>query len=90
MGDLIKTLKPNFSKENVEIYKGMNTNSVRYIKYTDKLTGEFFAKYLPEYKELQLQEDLFHSLNGYFGDDMIVVLNWFNNEFNQDAEMVLF
>ena len=50
-----------------------------------------FAKYWVWKEELQLNPELFQRLEGYFGEDMMTyVIDWFNNEFDKDAESVTF
>lgn len=90
MSEFMKTIRPNFSKENVSIHRGLTPTELWYIRYYDSETGERHAKYLPEYKELQLDDDLFNTLEGVFGEDMTMVIDWFNNEFGQDAESITF
>lgn len=90
MGEFMKTVRPSFSRENVTIHKGITPDEVRYIRYYDDKTGERYAKYLPEFKELQLDENLFYTLDNFFGEDMTMVIDWFNDEFNQDAETITY
>jgi hypothetical protein len=58
------------------------------ISQTAKNGDHVFAKYRLWTKELELNTDLFFTLEDYFGDEMTAVLDWFNQEFNQDAETV--
>ena len=90
MGEFMKTLAPNFSRENVTIHKGITPDEVKYIRYYDDKTGERFAKYLPDFKELELDVSLFNTLDNFFDEDMTMVIDWFNNEFEQDAESITF
>ena len=90
MSEFMKTIRPNFSRENVTMFRGITPDGVRYLRYYDDKTGERHAKYLPEYQELQLDRDLFNSLEGIFGEDMTMVIDWFNNEFGQYAESITF
>lgn len=90
MSEFMKTIKPNFSKEKVTIHKGITPDELRYIRYYDSKTGERYARYLPSFKELELNEDLFNTLDNFFGEDMTMVIDWFNNEFEQDAESITF
>jgi hypothetical protein len=90
MGDFMKSLIPNFSRENVDVRRRIRTTGERYLTYNDKETDERFAKYHPYLKELQLEEELFDKLEGIFGDEMTAVIDWFNNEFDQDAESITF
>lgn len=90
MSEFMKTIRPNFSKQGVIIYKGLTPDEVRYVGYYDRQTSKRYAKYLPDFKELQLDRDLFYTLDNFFGEDMTMVIDWFNNEFNQDAESITF
>lgn len=90
VGEFMKTLKPNFSRENALIYRGVNTSDTRYVGYYDRKTGEKFAKFFPDYEEIQLETDLFYSLEGIFGEEMTMVIDWFNNEFGEDATTITF
>jgi hypothetical protein len=49
-----------------------------------------YAKYNLWRKELRLNRNVFEQLERFFGDDMTFVIDWFNKEFNQDAESVSF
>ena len=86
----IETIEPNFNKENSEIIKSINTSGTRYILYRDKETGKRFAKYFPDFYELQVETGIFTTLEGLLGDEMTIVIDWFNNEFEQNAEVITF
>lgn len=90
MGEFMKSLMPNFSRENIDVRKRIRPSGEFYLSYNDKVTEERFAKYHPRLKELQLEEELFDKLEGIFGDEMTAVIDWFNDEFNQDAESITF
>lgn len=88
VSDFMKTFYPFFNKEFIDIRK-RNISNRFYIHYF-LFSGEQIAKYNEDIRELQLSRDIFETLEKYFGDDMTVVLDWFNNEFGLDAESVTF
>jgi len=49
-----------------------------------------YATYREYEKELQLNREIFYSLEGIFGDNMDYVVDWFNYNFGEDAEYVTF
>lgn len=50
-----------------------------------------FARYYIWKKELMFHPDLFHKLEGLLGEELMEgVIDWFNREFDQDAESVTF
>ena len=50
----------------------------------------YLGKYHYGTKELQLSTALFNELEGVFNDEMEYVIDWFNNEFNLNAEYVTY
>lgn len=86
--EFIKTLKPNFNQDKTGVYKGLNTAGNRYIRFYDPDTGERFAKYFPDFKEIQLENEIYDALETTFGYNLTLFIDWFNKEFGQDAEMV--
>ena len=91
MGDFIDTFYPFFRKDNADIRK-RNISNRYYIIYFFGPDGGGDATmiYNEDLKELQLSKDMFKTLENYFGEDMDVVLDWFNAEFGLDAEYVTF
>lgn len=98
---LIKTMlnlvKPNFSSENamVATYSDGDDTYIRYYNKDKKSyhegQPETFARYYVWKKELVLDMDLFLTLEDYFGSEgMTFIIDWFNDEFEQDAEFVTF
>ncbi len=61
-----------------------------YLLYYDPKTSLPFAKFYFWKGELELNHELFSVLEGFFGDHMTYVIDWFNKEFNQNAETVTF
>lgn len=88
VGEFIKTIEPDFSKENVAIYRGVNTDEIRYIRYYSYNENGIFAKFFPQFSELQIEGGLFDKLKGIFSDEMEWVVQWFNREFEQEAEFL--
>lgn len=91
---MIQQVEPEFN----EVQSGVATFSDgddTYLEYYDRhkklhKNGKpiVFARYYVWRKELVLNPDIFFSLDDYFGEDMTMVIDWFNKEFNQDAESV--
>lgn len=82
---------PTFNKEDAEVMKWDNGDEY-YIEYFDKKKGgRPFAKYYPFMSQLQLREDVFRALENYLGSGhMDFIIDWFNQEFGQEAENVTF
>ena len=93
---LVQHVEPEFNvkdaAQEVTILPGENSYVTYYkkqpISQTAKNGDHVFAKYYLWKKELELNTDLFFSLEDYFREDMTAVIDWFNQEFNQDAETV--
>ena len=90
---LIKTIYPNFNKEGVNIN---STGQFRHdlysvvLVYRDKQTDEWYAKYDHDDYQLLLNRKVFEKLDSILGPYMDYVVDWFNNEFDKDAEYVTF
>ena len=91
---MVNLVNPHFNAEDTGVATYSNGDDT-YLEYYDKDRKEYkkgkpviFAKYYVWKKELELNTDLFFTLEDYFQDDMTMVIDWFNNEFNQDAESV--
>lgn len=88
--ELVKTLifgiYPDFNKEGT--YKLPQSN---FDFYMDKNTDKKYAVYWHFEKELQLDRKLFERLENFIGGELMTyVIDWFNEEFNEDAESVSF
>jgi hypothetical protein len=86
----MKTFYPYFKYENVgsNVYE---TRSGHYlVHFFDPRDNFYFATYREYEKELQLNREIFDSLEGLFGDNMDYVVDWFNYNFSKDAEYVTF
>jgi len=83
---------PKFNKDDTEVIKWNDDRQGAYYEYfDDEKGGRPFAKYWIWESELQLDPDLFKSLENYFGGDhMSYILDWFNKEFNMDATSITF
>lgn len=86
---------PNFSIQKAEIKKIRKTIPgvfvpENYIIYRDADNGYIFAKYWTRYKELQLNGHVYLDLETKFSGHMVGIVDWFNKEFNQDAESVTY
>jgi hypothetical protein len=95
---VLKSLYPNFNKEGVNIYstkeRKVNYSYSLILKYTykDKETDEWYMTYDDDDYQILLNRELFETLDNYLSgydwtDDLV---NWFNSEFNRDAEYVTF
>mgnify|MGYP003338493974 CR=1 FL=1 len=90
VGGLIKTISPNFNAENA-LHMTWSDGDESYEEYYDPLIkGKkgIFAKYWIWKEELELNPEIYAVLESFFGDKMWVVADWFNKEFNQDAQTV--
>ena len=93
IGNMIKLNFPKFNHNDCKVQRQINRDQVCYLYYyIDEIgKGKVFAKYFAWSKELMLSREIFFMLESYFGDDkMSFVIDWFNREFNQDAEYVTF
>lgn len=89
---MVKTSEPKFTNEKARIETHLNRDDTYVEYYTNNgMKHHVFARYYVWKKELQLNMDLFLNLENYFGADrMTMVIDWFNKEFDQDAESVTF
>lgn len=93
----MKLKYPGFNKENVGVYEN-NVGNVLYTKwFEDKKRafleddGKFYARLDMISRELILERTIFEDLEKYFGDFvMTFVIDWFNQEFGENAEAVTF
>ena len=84
---ILKTLYPNFNKENASIEHTKSRHNNDVIHYDDPETGYPFCSYWVN-RELVLNYELSETFDNYLNTDTWTddLLNWFNNEFNKDAE----
>jgi hypothetical protein len=88
VGNLIKTIYPNFNRENAEVMK-WNDATEPYIEYYDPVIQGLrglFAEYYFGGRQLVLNRELYNILENFLGDNKTYVLDWFNKEFGKKAE----
>ena len=88
---MVKQVCPKFNREDVIIgnYSYGDNEFLEY--YSPDKGGKTFAKYYVWTHELQINHELFHKLEDYFGEEkMSFIIDWFNKQFNQDATTVTF
>jgi len=89
---VIKTLYPNFNKEGSHLKKRtpLFWNTPLY-EYFDNETNHIYASYTPTKRELHMDREIYKTLDNYLGEDVATyVIDWFNNEFDTNAEHVTF
>ena len=86
----VKTFYPNFNNIDVgsNVYETWSGHYL--VNYFDPKDNFYFGTYREYEKELQLNREIFDSLEGIFGDNMDYVVDWFNYKFGEDAEYVTF
>jgi len=88
---MVKQVFPQFNYRDtlVATYSGGDDTFLEY--YSPDKGGKTFAKYYVWTHELVLNHELFHKLEDYFGEEkMSFILDWFNKEFDQEAESINF
>jgi hypothetical protein len=85
---MVKQVLPKFNYRDTLIATYSDGDETFLEYYSPDNRKKTFAKYYVWKKLLELDTDLFFTLEDYFGDEMTAVLDWFNQEFNQDAETV--
>lgn len=90
IGNFIHEKFPNFSADKA-LEETWSNGDDSYIEYYDPENPRLvFAKYYIWKSELVLHRDLFAYLDRFFGDDITYTLDWFNNEFGQNAENITY
>jgi hypothetical protein len=90
----IQNYYPNFTKDMAETaeYFFYDDDDDSYIEYYDPIIKGYkgtFATYYYWDSELKLNRELYEALWGFFGGEVMkYVIEWFNEEFNQNAEYV--
>ena len=92
---LIKTIEPNFNEWETDTSTFSNGDDTYILYYLRKKDITNYTHNLARFyvwrKELQLNRNVFDTLYNYLGDDLMTfVIDWFNKEFDQDAEFVTF
>jgi hypothetical protein len=88
VGSLVQEVYPKFNKEKALHMTWSNGDESYEEFYDPEIQGRkgIFAKYWIWKEELELNPELFKTLESFFGDDMTFVIDWFNN----DAESITF
>lgn len=92
----IQNYYPNFTKDMAETtkYAFYDDDDDSYIEYYDPIIKGYkgtFATYYYWENELKINRELYDALLGFFGGELMeYVIDWFNEEFNQDAKSVTF
>lgn len=90
VGMMVNSSEPDFTEEKAKVVTYSNGDDT-YLNYLVPTKRHPVARYYVWKKELVLDMDLFLLLENYFGENgMTYVIDWFNNEFEQDAETVSF
>ena len=88
---MVKQVLPKFNYRDTLIATYSNGDDTFLEYYSPDNPGKTFAKYYVWKHELRLNRELFHKLEDYFDEDkMTMILDWFNQEFSQDAETLTF
>lgn len=94
---MVREVYPGFNSENAGVATYSNGDDT-YLEYYNKdrrkwSNGrpEIYARYYVWKNELVLSQDLFLTLESFFGEErMAFVIDWFNKEFDKDAEYIDF
>ena len=93
VGKLVKIVEPNFTEEKAKVatYTDGDDTFLKYYEPRSNYRTHTFARYYIWKKELVLSHELFHKLEKYLDDNkMTYFIDWFNLEFDQDAETMTF
>lgn len=88
----VHSYSPDFNRSCGKSTNGDGDNAyIMYFIIHDDGKIEIFARYYFNHRELALNRELFEMLESVFDEHMMTyVIDWFNKEFNQDAESVTF
>jgi len=87
VGELVKRVYPDFANGKCYV-ENMGDEDNPTIHFFNDIV---YARYNVWLQELMLREELFNTLENFFGEDkMSYVIDWFNNEFGMDAEYITF
>jgi hypothetical protein len=89
---VIRSLYPNFNKEGVYIKKRKPLFwNIPLYEYFDNETDQKYASINKERRELIMNEEVYSTLETYLNEDVAInVIDWFNDEFDTNAEYVTF
>ena len=90
VGQYLNVMHPRFNEKDVGVYEYEDSRGFPVVVFTDIENGIYLATYHYGTKELQLSRSIFNELEGLLNDDMEYVIDWFNNEFSEDAEYVTY
>lgn len=89
---VIRSLYPNFNKDGAHLKKRtpLFWNTPLY-EYFDNETDQKYASYHDNKRELHIEKEIYNTLETYLNEDVATyVIDWFNNEFDTNAEYVTF
>jgi hypothetical protein len=89
---LIRSLYPNFNKDGAHLKSRtpLFWNSPLYECF-DNETHQIYGTYIPTKRELHIEKEIYNTLETYLNEDVATyVIDWFNNEFDTNAEYVTF
>jgi hypothetical protein len=86
----LSSMYPKFNKKEVYVDEYNDGRGFPIVSFSDIENGIFLGKYHYGTKELELSYPLFSELESTFSDNMEYVIDWFNNEFDLEAEYVTF
>jgi hypothetical protein len=89
---VIRTLYPNFNKDDVYMERRFPIGwSIPLDCYFDIETNLKYASIYKKKRELILNKEIYGTLENYLNEDVATyVIDWFNNEFDTNAEYVTF
>ena len=90
VGEYLNVMHPRFNEKDVDVDEYVDSRGFPVVIFTDIENSIYLGKYHYGTKELQLSAKLFNELEGLFNDEMEYVVDWFNNEFGEDAEYVTY
>ena len=90
VGKYLNFMYPRFNKDEVDVEGYDDFRGFPVIIFIDSENGIYLGEYHYGTKELQLSISIFNELEGLLNDDMEYVIDWFNNEFGEDAEYVTY
>lgn len=89
---VIRSLYPNFNKDGVYKKRIFPIGwSIPLDCYFDNETNLKYASIYKKKRELHMDKEIQNTLHDYLGDDVATyIIDWFNNEFDTNAEYVTF
>jgi hypothetical protein len=91
VGEYLNVMHPGFNEKDVDVDEYEDSRGFPVVIFFESgENGIYLARYHYGTKELQLSRAIFNELEGLFNDEMEYVVDWFNNEFGEDAEYVTY